>query len=433
MGKIFAIIKREYLTRVRTKGFVIGTIASPLLLLAIALLPIFLASRSGGERSIVVLDQSGDPRLYQAITTNLEAIVAEAEQSRSGRPQVIGPRITLSQVIVPPDNDIDEVRSAYNSEIEKNTNKAYVVLRQGILDRTPPEYYARNLSDSTINRMGRAISQAISQRRLELAGLDPNRASTYLKRAELKTYRRSAGGESQEAGFQVFQVAFVMLFFIYVTVLAYGVSVMRGVIEEKQTRIVEVLVSSVKPVQVMLGKLVGIGLVGLTQYLIWVASALLISALGASVFASDNFNFPKLPVSLLVYFVVFFVLGYFLFATIYVVVGAMVTNEEEAQGVQMPVIMLLVLPMMVFSIVLNNPSSGTSVALSLVPFFTPTLMLMRIVVSTPPFWQIVLSMLIMVTTILGALWVAGRIYRVGILMYGKRPSLAELGRWLRYT
>ncbi|HET9528791.1 MAG TPA: ABC transporter permease [Blastocatellia bacterium] len=433
MNKIAVIIKREYLTRVRTKGFIIGTIASPLLLLAIALLPVFLATRGGGERSVTVLDQSGDPGLFQAIGSNLKSQAEEAGQSQSGRPRVVGPQILLSQEVVGPDKEIDDVRRQYNSEVEKNTNKAYVVLRPGVLSGVKPEYYARNLSDSAIRRIERSISQAIAQRRLEMAGLDSKMANEYIKPVEMITFRLSGEGESQEGGFQVFQVAFVMLFFIYVTVLAYGIAVMRGVIEEKQSRIVEIIVSSVKPAQMMLGKLVGIGLVGLTQYLIWVLSTLLLSVLGASVFAAGSFNFPNIPVSLLAYFVIYFVLGYFLFATIYVVVGAMVTSEEEAQNVQFPIIMLLAAPMILFGIVLNNPSSPTAVALSLVPFFTPTLMLIRIVVATPPLWQILLSMLIMVVTILAAVWVAARIYRVGILMYGKRPNIAELGRWLRYT
>jgi ABC-2 type transport system permease protein len=131
--------------------------------------------------------------------------------------------------------------------------------------------------------------------------------------------------------------------------------------------------------------------------------------------------------------VIFFVLGYFLFATLYAMVGAMVSSEEDAQQAQMPVTLLIVVPMMLFTMVMANPNSGTSIALSMVPFFAPTLMMMRIAVINPPLWQILLSMLIMVVTILGFTWVAARIYRVGILMYGKRPSLAELGRWLRYS
>src|SRR6185369_13272795 len=223
------------------------------------------------------------------------------------------------------------------------------------------------------------------------------------------------------------------LFFIYMTVLLYGISVMRGVIEEKQSRIVEVLVSSVKPNQMMLGKVIGIGLVGLTQISVWALSALLLTTVGVSTFAARGLTMPNIPVSLLIYFVVYFVLGYFLFATLYALVGSTVSSEEEAQQAQIPVTMLLVVPMMIFNMIIANPTSTASIGLSMVPFFAPTLMMMRIAVVNPPLWQILLSMLIMLATILGCVWVAARIYRVGILMYGKRPSIAELGRWLRYS
>jgi ABC-2 type transport system permease protein len=139
------------------------------------------------------------------------------------------------------------------------------------------------------------------------------------------------------------------------------------------------------------------------------------------------------PLLLLVYFVIYFILGYFLFATLYAIVGAIVGSEEEAQQAQFPVTMLAVIPMMIFTTVIANPNGPMAVTVSMIPFFAPTLMLMRIAVINPPVWQILLSMLIMVATIAGAVWLAARIYRIGILMYGKRPSIAELGRWLRYS
>jgi ABC-2 type transport system permease protein len=142
---------------------------------------------------------------------------------------------------------------------------------------------------------------------------------------------------------------------------------------------------------------------------------------------------PSIPPALLVYFVTYFLLGYFLYATLYALVGSTVSSEEEAQQAQIPVTILLVVPMMIFNMIMANPTSTSSVVLSMIPFFAPTLMMMRIAVVNPPLWQILLSMAIMIATILGCVWIAARIYRVGILMYGKRPSIAELGRWLRYN
>jgi ABC-2 type transport system permease protein len=142
---------------------------------------------------------------------------------------------------------------------------------------------------------------------------------------------------------------------------------------------------------------------------------------------------PAIPPSLLVYFVVFFVLGYFLYATLYALVGATVTSEDDAQQAQMPVTMLLVVPMIVANMVIANPMGGPALVLSMIPFFAPIIMMMRIAAVNPPLWQVLLSMGIMLVTILGVIWLAARIYRVGILMYGKRPSITELGKWLRYS
>ncbi|HXG92269.1 MAG TPA: ABC transporter permease [Blastocatellia bacterium] len=433
MKKIFVIIRREYLVRVRTRAFLLSTIASPILLLAFIVVPTLLIIRGGGDRQVIVLDQSGDPALFNLIQEKAKTAPQESDYATTGGPRPVETRFALTQTVVPPDKDIDELKRQYNSEVEKDSDKAYVVLRQGILDGVEPEYYGKNVSDFGIKDLERAINTAVIQRRLMLAGFDEEKVLKYMKQVEMKTFRVSASGESEQSGFQLFQVAFAMLFFIYVTVLAYGISVMRGVIEEKQSRIVEVIVSSVKPVQMMLAKLIGIGLVGLTQYVIWVLAAVLIAVSGAAFFATNGIALPNVPVSLLIYFVVFFVLGYFLYATLYAMVGAIVSSEEEAQHVQFPVMILIVVPMLLFGMVMRNPNSAMSIVLSLIPFFTPTLMMLRIAVINPPLWQIVLSMVLMVLTILGAVWVAARIYRVGILMYGKRPSLAELGRWLRYA
>jgi ABC-2 type transport system permease protein len=255
-----------------------------------------------------------------------------------------------------------------------------------------------------------------------------------MKPVDLKMFKIGASGESKEGGVrQDFMIAFALLFFLYMSVLFYGIFVMRGVIEEKQSRIIEIVISSVRPTQMMLGKVIGIGLVGLTQIGIWAISAGLLSLFGATMFASQGATVPNIPMSLLVYFVLYFVLGFFLYATLYAMVGSIVSSEDDAQQAQFPVTMLLVVPMMIFGLVMSNPNSTSSIILSMVPFFAPTLMMMRIAVINPPVWQVILSMVIMVGTIFGLLWVAARVYRVGILMYGKRPSIVELGRWLRYS
>jgi ABC-2 type transport system permease protein len=435
MKKVWVIIKREYLVRVRTRAFAIGTIVSPLLLLGLIVLPGLLAERtSGGQRLITVIDQSGDPDLFLTIKERVESrgsVVDRNEGNGPGR----ATRFGLTLQVVPLDQNPSEfIKRESNGDADTSSEKAYLILGSGVLDGAQPEYHARNLSDFSIRSLEESVSAAISERRLMRAGFDAARIGKYMKPVDLKMFKVGARGESKEGGVrQDFMVAFALLFFLYISVLFYGLFVMRGVIEEKQSRIVEIVISSVRPTQMMIGKLIGIGCVGLTQIGIWAVSAGLISMFGARLLSSRGSQIPSIPMSLLLYFVLYFILGFFLFATLYAIVGAIVSSEEDAQQVQMPVTMLIVVPMMIFGLVMSNPNSTSSIVLSLVPFFAPTLMMLRISVTNPPVWQIILSMLIMVVTILGFLWVAAKIYRVGILMYGKRPSIAELGRWLRYT
>lgn len=435
MQKVWVIIKREYLVRVRTRAFAIGTVITPLFLLGLIVLPGLLAERtSGGERQITVIDQSGDDDLFLKIKERVESQVSAVDWEGGNGPGR-ATRFVLTLQVVPPDQNPSEfIKRESNGDADPSSEKAFLILGSGVLDGVQPEYYARNLSDFSIRTLEESVSVAISERRLMRAGFDAARIGKYMKPVDLKMFKVGARGESKAGAVrQDFMVAFALLFFLYISVLFYGLFVMRGVMEEKQSRIVEIVISSVRPTQMMMGKLIGIGLVGLTQIGIWAVSAALISMFGARLLASRGSQIPSIPMSLLLYFVLYFILGFFLFATLYAIVGAIVSSEEDAQQVQFPVTMLIVVPMMIFGLVMSNPNSTSSIVLSLVPFFAPTLMMLRISVTNPPAWQIILSMLIMVVTILGFLWVAAKIYRIGILMYGKRPSLAELGRWLRYT
>src|SRR5215469_7733873 len=431
MNKVLVIIKREYTVRVRSRAFLISTIATPLLMLTTVLLPAFLATRGGGVRYITILDQSQDPSLLELIKRK----IGSGKDSSGGGDTRENPASNTDFILeartVSADENIAALKQQYNTEIEKDADTAYMVLPPGILDGQEPEYYARNVGDFSINRLQQAISAAVSERRLQRAGLDPARIAGYLEPSQLKTIKVTSGGELKTGAEHEFQIAFLLLFFLYITVLFYGMFVMRGVLEEKQSRIVELISSSVTSTQMMLGKLLGIGLVGLTQVGIWTLFALLITRGGAALFGVPAGSIPYIPISLLAYFVIYFVLGYFLYSTLYAMVGAMVSSEEDAQQAQWPVTLLVILPMMIFPAVMANPNGLSSVLLAWVPFFIPTLMLLRIALINPPLWQILVSILIMLAAIAGCIWFAARIYRVGILMYGKRPTLSEVGRWIR--
>jgi ABC-2 type transport system permease protein len=434
MKKIFIIIKREYLVRVRTKAFLIGTIISPVLMLALIVLPGFLATRGGGERRITVIDQSSDPGLFEAMRRRTES----PDQSAGGRDRPSAQFVLTHRPILAGE-DINKVIEDCRVEAGKHSDTGCLVLRAGVLDdvpnNAPVEYYAANVSDFSIGSLRQSISSAISEQRV-LRHTSPELIGTLMKDltpVEMTTFKVGAGGETRAGGSGDFFVAFGLLLFMYMTTLIYGLFVMRGVIEEKQSRIVEVIVSSVKPMQMMLGKVIGIGLMGLTQIGIWALTLVVISVFGVSFFAARGIPIPSISINVVIYFVVFFLLGYFLYATLYALVGSIVSTEEEAQQAQLPVTLLVIVPMMIFGMILSNPNSSSSIALSMVPFFAPTLMMLRIAVVNLPFWQIGLSIVIMLATTLFFIWVAARIYRVGILMYGKKPSIAELGRWLRYS
>jgi ABC-2 type transport system permease protein len=222
-----------------------------------------------------------------------------------------------------------------------------------------------------------------------------------------------------------------MVMLLYMTVLLYGVSVMRSVLEEKNSRILEVLLSSATSTELMIGKVLGVGAVGLTQIVVWVVMAGAF-ALPSLAMQPDLSQLQVSP-AVLVAFGVFFFLGYMLYSTIYAAIGAIVTTEQEGQQLNFIIVIPLVISMMMLSAVVQTPDSPSVVWLSMVPFLAPVLMYARIVIQTPPLWQIALSLFLLIATIAGILVLCARIYRVGILIYGKRPNLPEILKWLKYA
>jgi ABC-2 type transport system permease protein len=413
------IIKREYVTRVKSKGFVIGTIIGPLVMSSFVLVPFLLGRYSGPDQyRIAVLDETGDAELIE----RLEALLAPKQPGQA--------RYELFREEVRPGEDPEPRRQELAGRLARKELEGYLIFPPDTLSRKDITIYAKN-SSAIIgrSRLQDAINKAISERRIALAGLDAERVRELTRDVQLK-----AVNERGESGSGRIMLAFTLLMFLYLTILVYGVTVMRGVTEEKQNRIIEVLLSSVRPFELMLGKVIGIGLVGLTQYLIWVIFGGLLSVVSAAPFLMAYSNkLPKISILLLVCFVIYYVLGYFLYATLYATVGAIVSSDDDGQQVQMPITMTFMLGMILSTMVLENPTGTTATVLSLVPFFGPSLMFLRIAMESAPVWQIVLSVALMIATIVGVVWLAAKIYRVGVLMYGKRPTIPELVRWMRYS
>jgi ABC-2 type transport system permease protein len=229
----------------------------------------------------------------------------------------------------------------------------------------------------------------------------------------------------------MFFAILIMVMLLYMAVIFYGVSVMRAVLEEKNSRVMEVLLSSATSTELMAGKLIGVGAVGLTQIGIWItmASVYALPALAASASAGEIHIAPLT----LVAFALFFLLGYLLYSSVYAAVGAVITSEQEGQQLQFIILLPLILAVFMMGPVMRAPDSPVATWTSMVPFFSPILMYVRIAIQPPPAWQIALSLLLLVATIAGILVLCARIYRIGILMYGKRPTLPEIMKWLKYA
>jgi len=424
MRKIWLVIKREYLTRVRSKGFILTTVGLPLFSIGVLGVSLGLATRRTDHiLRISLLDNLGG--LAPQITAGLEGKLP------NGRPEYEIVRVWDR----PPSEE--QARQQLNEEIRAARLDGFLEVPKDILEGKPAAFHTRNPGDfQTTAALSHAVDNAVVERRLTDRGVHLDNVSKLVRGVGISMVKVTQTGESEEKG-QTFIVGIAVVMVLYITLVVYGVATMRSVVEEKTTRIVEILASSVKPFHLLSGKILGVAAVGFTQYLVWGISGTLLTAYGASMAAAmvPGASLPNLhlPASLLAYAALFFLVSYLLYASMYAALGAMVSGDEELQQVQLPVTLMLVVSFILYPVIMRDPSSGTSVILSMIPFFAPVLMVLRIAIQTPPFWQIALSLLLSLLTTAGIVQVSAKIYRVGILMYGKRPSLAELLRWLRYT
>jgi len=413
VSRVFAVARREYLERVRSKAFLVSTILGPTLLAGLMILPILLTGQRGRPLRIAILDESG-------------ALGPDVAQSLSRR-QVAGqPRFLVEAA---PAGPIAPTRADLQDKVVRGELDGYLFLSADALQRSAAEYYGRNVSNMMdLELMNKAVEEALVSRRLSGEGLDPERVRSLTRGVDLKRVRLTARGAREDRGAS-FILSLVLMTLLYTTLAVWGAAVMNSVIEEKTNRVVEVVVSSLSASRLFAGKLVGVGAAGLTQFTVWAVCLAAINAVGVASLGAMG-RLPELSPFLLVAFVLFFLLGYFLYGSMYAAIGAAVNTAQEAQSLVFPVMMPLLASVVMYPMVLTAPDSTLSVALSLVPFFAPLLMFLRMIAVSPPVWQVALSMLLMLATIAGITWAAARIYRVGILMYGKRPTFPEIIRWV---
>ena len=425
MHNVWTLVKREYLERVRSRSFLIFTLLMPAVMAAMVLIPTRLARwNGGGVHKIVIVANNSELANVVGHELGNSKTQAEDELQKSSAPTVYSIQV---------DTDAgDAERARLGQQVSEGKITGFLWLTDDALARHSVVYSTKEAADFTQGReLRNAITTGIARYRLMQKGMKGDEVDALLAPIKLDTIRIEKGHEGA-SGAAVFLTAFCMVMLLYTVVLIYGLAVMRSVIEEKSTRILEVLLSTVTSKELLAGKIVGVGAVGLTQIIVWVLFAGLFSVPGL-VAAKSFLGEMHISLAAMVSFAIFFLMGYLLYSAMYAAIGAMVNTDQEAQQMQWPALIPLVLGVVLMNAVIQHPNSALAFWLSMVPFFAPILMLLRIVIEQPPIWQILLCLGLMCATVYGLLSLASRIYRVGILMYGKRPSLPELRRWLRYA
>jgi ABC-2 type transport system permease protein len=441
MNKILLILQREYITRVKKKSFIVMTLLGPILMAGIAIVPILIAKYSDDKiNKIMVIDQR--PEIFTTILPSSETVL------------FVNSKISL-----------DSAKKSFDPE------KFYGILYlQDDMVKNPGGamlFTEKQANLSVTNYIENSLEKQIEQDKLKAEGIDQKTLSSIETNVNLKTL--SLKGEENSAELATI-VGFICGFLIYLFIFLYGVQVMRGVIEEKTNRIVEVIISSVKPFELMMGKIIGIALVGLTQFLLWIVLTLTITTI-ASKFIVDpktdakviaqsmnasnldqhalkelgatpkikedamsklfsqlsSINFPLI----ITCFFIYFLGGYLLYSALFAAIGAAVDNETETQQFMLPVTIPLILAFIVAQSIVQNPDSQLGFWFSIFPLTSPVVMMVRIAFGVPP-WELALSIGLLIAGFVGATWLAGRIYRTGILLYGKKVNYKELAKWLFY-
>jgi ABC-2 type transport system permease protein len=433
MGKVLLIIRREYLVRVRTKAFILFTVLMPLLVGAGFILPGKLMLHNGGTKRIVIV--AADSGLAKSIKSELaESHASDDDDAPSlETKKATRPEFDVS-VAGPPS---ESLRQQLTAEVREGKLDGFAWIEADAASTRKGLYYSRNASDFIEAQMvSRAFRLALSEQELTGHGFSAAEAKTLLGPVAVDTVRIDKQGANKSNGLGAFLLPYFLLISIYVTVVVYGVYVMRSVIEEKSSRVVEVLLGSVTPMQLMAGKIIGVGAVGLTQIGIWAVAGTILGSGGLAAargMMGDVLKDAHISTAAIVLFPVFFILGYATYACLYAAVGSMCNSDEEAQQLQFPVTLPLVACMVFSMAIIRDPNTPLAFWLSMFPLTSPIIMYVRISVSMPPAWQIAASIAISLASLYGLVWLTSRIYRIGILMYGKRPTLPELLKWIRYA
>ena len=418
--QIYKIARREYIARVRNKAFIIMTIMVPALMgMYIAVLPLLFEGTGKEELKISILDGG----------TGLGGSLAESLGTISQ------PRVEVAENLIV-DNLTDQARQPFSAAVLQEELDGYIVLAPDPEILARASYYARETGNpSLMRRLELAVHTTLLTQILDGSGVDVERVRQ-VQRSDLETITVSSKGE-EEGGFEAaFFGTFALSMLLYVAVLINGQGMAMAIVEEKSSRLIEVILGAVTATEFMAGKILGVLGSGLTQLAIWVAGALIMvlyalpaMAMGAAETGFDLSSF--LNFNTVFYFAIFFALGYMLYSTIFAIVAATCTSTEELSQSMFPAMLPIIIALFASMYVAVNPSTLVARVLSLIPFFTPLVMLARVNVLMPPLWEIWLGILLLLLASLGVAWLAAKIFRFALLMQGKRPTLPDIYRMLR--
>ncbi len=435
MNKIFLIIQREYLSRVKKKSFLVMTFLVPALIIGMYALVAFLSVKGGDKKAeLKVVDESG---IFAGSFKNSASVnfTTAKEGLDAAKKEALGNGEGFVLYIP--------------ADIEKGGNIELFSKKKAGL--------------SAVSNIEKQVNDLLRNKQLKDAGIDPATLQQIDPDININSIELTEEGEKDSSAGAAYAIGFAAAILIYISLFIYGAQVMRGVIEEKTSRIVEVVISSVKPFQLMMGKIIGVGLVGLTQFILWIVLSTTLTGAASKVLLKDQLDQVKTEVKIdgqakptqelaaegpaakiinavqtlnlpyiLGCFLVFFLGGYLIYSALFAAIGAAVDNETETQQFMFPITLpLLFTYIMSFSFIVNNPDSTLSFWLSIIPFTSPIAMMVRLPFGVPG-WEVALSMVLLIAGFLFTTWLAARIYRVGILMYGKKVSFKELAKWLTY-
>jgi ABC-2 type transport system permease protein len=441
MRKLGVVFRREYLERVRSKWFLVGTLLGPVFFAMITVVPILISSKTKASTDLA------DVTIIDATGSGMGERVASALRQRfplSPAPQVR----SVGAASIGPEED-----RAMLAVRDKQT-RGYLVLDSSTVAGTSARYAGRNAgSIGDVEQISSVVRQQVLAQRLASEGIDAKRVAALTgARLEVRTERIGDNGREKGSGLGAALFGYVIALLLYMMIVLYGQTVLRGVMEEKTTRVAEVVVSSVNTNTLLAGKIFGIGLVAITQVLAWVAlsfalmvygAPLLEKKLGAGAVAASGGGaatagalanaLPSVSMPTLGALLLFFVLGFIFYAALFAAIGAMVNSQEDVQQASMPVMLLLISTVIFMAPITTNPGSGLARTMSLLPFSAPILMPLRMTLVPVPWYEVAGSLAGVAVACLAAIWVSARIYRVGLLMYGKRPTFGELARWVRHA